>query len=894
MIGWPLVGRQDTLELLDAALAAEGVRGAVLTGPPGVGKTRLARELINQLAQAGWATVWVVGSRSMASIPFGAFAHVLAPSEGKALTPLEVLRGARDQLLRLAADRPLLIGVDDAHLLDDSSAGLVHLMATATNAFVLATVRRGEPAPDALRGLWKEGLAERVELEPLSRTDVGELLVAALGGQVDGYTKYRLWQVSGGNVLFIRELVRLGLERGALTERGGVWAWIGELVAGTRLAELVDERLEGLDAAQRAGLEVVALGEPLPLALAAAQVSSRVLTELEAKGLIVATVDGRRSGLRLSHPLYAETLRAGIGALRRREIYCQLADALQATGLRRRDDVLRLSTWRLDGGGRADPAAMLRAARRARATLDHGLMERLTRAVLWNGADLPAVTAREASILLGDALHWQGRHHEAKRLFDDLAHSEAEQLDPGLISEEAMVASSNLFWGMGDAAAAEVVLAAAEECLAPGPDRDCLLSHRASLILFNGRPAEALTMTRSVLESGRCSRLVRARTLALYILALALTGRAAEAATLAATSVAESQWLRQERPLLLAELVSAQVVSCWLAGRLDEMHRAAEDCYHQMIAAGAHDLRGLWALLLGKALLARGCVRSALERLREAAATLRELDHGGYLPWSLACLAQAYALLGNVEDAAKALGECESRRLAAVRLFDVEIGLAEAWLAAASGEFTSARRLASTAASEALVGGACATALLAMHDAVRLGELGLADTVSSLRNEMDGVFSELAGDHVAALAERDGDGLDACAEHFAAMGALLLAAEAAAEASEVHRRARRNGAHLRSRHRSVIWMWSCEGARSPQLRATTQAPLLERLTARELEVAELAARGLSKREIAARLVLSMRTVGNHLNHVYGKLGLSTRNELATLLALREQPRAEPT
>jgi DNA-binding CsgD family transcriptional regulator len=56
-------------------------------------------------------------------------------------------------------------------------------------------------------------------------------------------------------------------------------------------------------------------------------------------------------------------------------------------------------------------------------------------------------------------------------------------------------------------------------------------------------------------------------------------------------------------------------------------------------------------------------------------------------------------------------------------------------------------------------------------------------------------------------------------------------------------------------------------------------PTLHLLTKREHEVALLAARGLSKREIADALFLSVRTVGNHINHIYGKLAIQSRDEL---------------
>ena len=121
------------------------------------------------------------------------------------------------------------------------------------------------------------------------------------------------------------------------------------------------------------------------------------------------------------------------------------------------------------------------------------------------------------------------------------------------------------------------------------------------------------------------------------------------------------------------------------------------------------------------------------------------------------------------------------------------------------------------------------------------------------------------------------------------LGAPLLAAEAAAEAAEKHHRAGRTAAWHAAQERFRTWASICEGAQTPSLRRAGAPQTLETLTARELEIAELAARGLPKREIADRLVLSVRTVGNHLNHIYTKAGISGRAELALLLGLDAVP-----
>ncbi len=74
------------------------------------------------------------------------------------------------------------------------------------------------------------------------------MLAQALGGAVDGRSVHALRELTRGNALFVRELVRYGVERGVLSEEGGIWRWRGEMAAGMRLAELVGARLKVLGA----------------------------------------------------------------------------------------------------------------------------------------------------------------------------------------------------------------------------------------------------------------------------------------------------------------------------------------------------------------------------------------------------------------------------------------------------------------------------------------------------------------------------------------------------------------------------------------------------------------------------------------------------------------------
>ena len=119
-------------------------------------------------------------------------------------------------------------------------------------------MRSGEPAPDAIVGLWKDALAERVEVQPLSRGETEELLEAALGSQVEGSTLHRLFETTRGNPLFLRELVLGGLHAGSLAEEGGVWRWTGPFHSSPRLLDVVNDRLGRVDDGELEVLEVVA------------------------------------------------------------------------------------------------------------------------------------------------------------------------------------------------------------------------------------------------------------------------------------------------------------------------------------------------------------------------------------------------------------------------------------------------------------------------------------------------------------------------------------------------------------------------------------------------------------------------------------------------------------
>ena len=306
----------------------------------------------------------------------------------------------------------------------------MHQLALTRAATVVVTVRSGEAAPDPVVALWKDDLTERIEVGVLDDAAVEELLVSVLGGPVDPASLRQLADRCQGNPLFLRELVTGALETGVLVDEVvGIWRLRGALHPTARLVELVALRLGDLTAPERAVLELLTLGEPLGQATLAQLVEPSAVDSLERKGLITSRVDGRRVQVWLAHPVYGDVVSVGISVLRQRALARSLAEVIEATGARRREDTLLVASWRLVGGG-GSAELLVAGASVARARHDHALTERLARAAIDQGAGF------DARFLAAEAAHFEGRpdqaDHELAALAADAA-SDAERARVALL-----------------------------------------------------------------------------------------------------------------------------------------------------------------------------------------------------------------------------------------------------------------------------------------------------------------------------------------------------------------------------------------------------------------------------------------------------------------------------
>ena len=846
-------------------------RGAVLVGAAGVGKSRLLGEVCELGEASGRRVVRIGATRSLAALPFGAFAGVLL-GELDTGTPLDVLQRA---LRSLAGDRPLdevVLAIDDAHLLDDASAGLV-LLAAQAGARVVVTIREHEWCAEAITRLWKDDFAARCEILPLDQAQVGTLLETVLGGPVDAHTQYRLYDATRGNLLFLRELIRHALDTGSLCERGGVWSWQGRGHDVPAVRDLVRTRIATGVATVDELLALLAIGEPLGAAVVDRLVPADALESAEDDALVSWQWFGARRELRLVHPLYAEVIRESLGPRRRALLSRELAEAIVATGLRRRDDRLRVVVLNLAAGLGSPPAELAAAARVVGARADFALAEQLARASIAAGG------TTSSTLLLANILRMQNKQDEVIELLGRELPPDANAHD---VASAALVMAITLYFGLGRYEEADACLERGIERLGGSGASLKLLGQRSQILFFAGRAPESIEVGRAILDDPRSDQVARLHAYSGLLPSAAVCGRNQEVDAGMAEAMDLSFKVGSE---LNVFVTGAPIVASFLTklfGRgLAEFDPLIAMLHNDALKRVDDPYRGFWALILGRSALAQGRIPEATRRLRDAAALLRVRDIGHSLGWALAGLAQALGVADDGPGATAVMCELDAVHLEALHHFDVDIELGRAWAASARGEQTLARQIARATGRAHIADGRLPLGAMALHDVIRLGGApqSVCDDLDAAATGCDSDVAAAFAQHAHGLIERDGDLLRETADAFAATGWLLHAAECAAGASRI---AAEQGLKVRQRDAALAaWEFakSCGQAMTPLLSAIAGRSALATLTRREQEVALMAARGMSKREIADTLILSARTVGNHINHLYAKLGISSREEL---------------
>jgi DNA-binding CsgD family transcriptional regulator len=929
-----LVGRDNELALLDGLLreAARGRGAAVLIeGEPGIGKSALVHAAVSAAPDAGCQTFWGAGDELGTALPLLPFLDALQVREpsvnARRNTIVGLLRGEiaadrgadvpatlTEQLLALVAEesavRPVVLVIDDLQWADPASVALWGRLARTARQAPLLLIGTARPVPhrDDLLALRRiVGDDGRIQLTGLAEPAVADLVTLLAGGRPDG-SLLHLAEGAAGNPLYLTELVSALLRGSNLTlTPAGTAALVGETgpdslsaVIADRLGFVTGPVRDVLRAAALLGVDfeisdlAIVLGRSLPDLLPA-------IDEARVAGVLAES--GNSLGFR--HPLIRAALYEEMPAAVRAAWHRDAARALAAAGAPP-ERVARQLLCAADGASPAEvvdermldwlvrtadqlvgqaPGVAAELLAQAVASTPFGaahhdwLVSRLADALYRTGDIVRAAQVANQALdfvtepdLLVD-LHWtlaQCRIRTGQSA-ESLATLDRALETPGLSARHRArllvgAARTHSSFGENETAGqvAGTALAAAEEASDNWAMGWAL--HVLSLVTaIQGRLTESLPLSDRALTVTRSDPGLTDLRLLLQInkaVTLGNLDRYEEAVTVAGEALSLADEVGTAIRLGQAHCVLAQCL--FETGRwedaLSEIERLPENI--QEPAAACCDL-GMAAVISfhrGETATARGYLEAAVpyadrlgHRLIPQLALAHSLDHEhvGALPEALT------ALTGAFDDISEEI-ELENLLPDVVRL------------AARTGDLELAQSLAGQAAKLAKgseIPHRQANALycegLLDHDAGRL--------LTAAARYQDASRPLLAAKaYEAAAAEfLRADDRGRAREAFVQAVEAYTSIGAAADVARLRAAFRAHGIHRgpHSRHRRAVSGW-------------------DSLTDTEVKVAGMVAEGLSNPEIAAKLMLSRRTVSTHVSHILKKLGVASRTDIARESALR--------
>ena len=908
VVGDQLIGRDFELVTIRELLAsAPGIGGVLLLrGDPGIGKSALLAEAVRAATTADLRVLRVAGVRTEAHLPFAGLHQLLRPLLGglEALpqpqhSALAAAFGLTDEttqdpfLISLAAltlltdaasERPILAVVDDLQWLDRESDQTLAFVARRLGSdpiVLLLAIRDGETAPAI-----ESADLPVLRVGPLDESGAREML-SRTGARLGAPVRERILRDAGGNPLALSELpaaMASGAGDGAL-DRLPVTARIERAFA-WRLGDMPEPtaRLLLLGAIDDKGVvaELVEAGRALGLG----DVTDADL----APAVDAALIEIREGVLRFGHPLMRSVVAQRASDADRRAAHQALANVetdpdrvawhlaaaatrpdeataalLEATADRaERRGAMGIAVASLEQAARLSPDEQARAARLLRAAdraYELGRFDILGH--LLDDADplvAGALEERRRAWLLALQLSGPktGREEQNIQLVVDAARRIANG-DAGLAMRLLELAASRGWWMDVDPAVAAGIVEAAS-AISTNPDDPRLLWAKAAAAREHG--AEVVERVRHRLASAEAAAPADARLLgtcamwagdldsATQLFALAVPtfrregrlgflaraqilsgwcsnhlGRLSDAAPELDEGLRLAIETDQENFVATAHLALAQHHA--LRGELEqgavaasEAERHARLVYADGLLANAHHARGLLALAAGRH-------ADAYDSLRHIYQEGDEGSHPMVRSWAISDLVDAAIPAGHTREAATYLDALDSEPgLAASPWQQISMAYARAVLAADAGDNGEEQFSAALAANLERWPLPRARLLLA-HGAWLRRQRRVAESRDPLRQAR---------------------------ETLDAIGVPWMADQA---------------------RRELGATGEASSARSPKS--------VDDLTPQELQIARLAADGLSNRDIGERLYLSHRTVGFHLSHVYPKLGVSGRAQLHAAL-----------
>jgi DNA-binding CsgD family transcriptional regulator len=865
-LGWPLTGRSEELGLIGDAISDPVSSGVVLCGPAGVGKSRIVREALTAAESNQREIRWIVGTSSGRAVPLGAFAGWVGSAEHD---NLRLVRDVVDSVTSTSSGDLAVIGVDDAHLLDDLSTFVIHQIVQRGAAKVLLTVRDGELIPAATQELWKAGQFDRLDVQPLARAGMTELVAASLGGCLDPDAAGLLWRLTGGNALYVRTIVEQELASGRLARQGASWRWISEPVLPRGLVELIEAQVGSLPDSVNDVIDVLAVGEPVELQSLLRITDARAVEDAERRGLIALEPVGGGMEARVAHPLYGEVRREGSPTTKLRRLRGLVAAELAKSDSG--DDMrvaVRRATLMVQSDLEHDPDLLLRAARGAAWLADLPLTERLAAAAVRAGA------GSEASFVRAHALSWLSRGQEADAVLREI---DTDDLNNAGRARRLHLRACNLLWPFANPTAAKQSIDDIPDA-APPEFRSYIDAFYTQYWAAMGAPRAARKASAD-LALDQLPDAIAAGTAFALAISSGDEGRTTDAvaAADAGYAVADRSFGAAHMRFLVAD---GHVGALLLAGRIEDAESTAEGVRGQAI-----DLPGagqfLSAGVAGRSALGAGRLTTAISLLEPLVDSLTSAgDTIGFGYRYQLALVVALAMRGAAEESSASLELLEERRHPSWQYLNYEHLLARAWVGAVHGAVSEAIATLLQAADTCCERGQFAPEVMCLQTATQFGDRTCAPRLRELQAIVEGPRVGLAASFAEALCTNDGAAMTVVSQDFERMGDRIAAIDAAAHSAVAHRGMGLRGSALGCAARAQRLAEQCGRAVTPALRKAAQhLPLTER----EFEIVTMLVDGLSNREIAERLTVSVRTVESHVYNAMAKTGTSCRAELAAVL-----------
>jgi ATP/maltotriose-dependent transcriptional regulator MalT len=578
----------------------------------------------------------------------------------------------------------------------------------------------------------------------------------------------------------------------------------------------------------------------------------------------------------LDHPLYGELRRAATPPERQSRLRNRLLDVVESSdppggGLGAADMAL-VAQWYLETGrvGSRTAEILLAAAERAWAGNEPG------RAAAFARRSWELRREDRAGHLMISALTRIGATGDLQTLAPEVARTAT---DDGVRAQSVLSHSLALFQFGNRPEEARAVLEDGKRYVREAGWRDVLDVEIASYALQMGEVRKAEALAAPLVDSPNTRAAADAA--AVVAPARALQGRIAEAMAAAQRGLDLAQSMVDDFVDVgqhLFHMLTALVDD----GQVARAEELALGALEDLTGPADRFTRAFLAVSLGRIYRMRGRPETASRWFREAVASFDAVHRTGFVAWAFAGLAAVRAEVGDVEGAGSAAERCRGLRDHPIRAGTAEVRRSLAWIHVPAGEHDRAAAELDAAAEHGLAVGELVHAGKALHDLVRLGRADqAADRLTDLTRGTDSQVLKIYAGHAAASVAGDRAGLERAAQAFEDLGCVLAAAETWSEASTLApdgTTGRPTGAAAK---RANILRRDCEGAHTPLLAPPPSA--LDELSDREREVAELAATGVVRRQIAERLVISPRTVDSHLQRIYGKLGVTNREALARIL-----------